>query len=227
MDVKKLNMEWNPLSERIIEIGNTPFKLWLEFEERSPWDNIENDFTNIGVDMLDGRYYGINVWTFKFFETTIQQDEENGDNLNGLYLTPPDLFVKELTRDCLEKTIVDLLENGNLEDSLNSSVFGLKFLEPYSGVMEMEEKNSQAFIDELELELHDNHVLKNEVVQLIARKTNNDDIILELEDKRIAVVHLTWTSKKELKGYPKTRIYKDKIYFWNKEMKQDISNFKE
>ena len=227
MDAKKLNMESNPLSERIIENGNTSFKLWLEFEETNPWDNIENDFANIGVDTLDGRYYGINVWTFKFLETTIQLDKENGDNLNGLYLTPPDLFVKELTRDCLEKTIVDLLAKGNLENLLNNSIFGLKFIEPYWDAKEMEEENSQAFIEELKLELHDNHVLKNEVVQLIARKTSNDDIILELEDKRIAVVHLTWTSKKEFKDYPKTRVYKNKVDFWNKEMKHDILDFKE
>ncbi|WP_452599837.1 hypothetical protein [Pontimicrobium sp. MEBiC01747] len=99
MDVNKLNMESNLLSERIINSGSTPFKLWLEFEETNPWDNIENSFANIGVDTLEGRYYRINVWTFKFLETITQQDKENRYNLNRLYLTPSDLFVKELTRD--------------------------------------------------------------------------------------------------------------------------------
>jgi len=47
---------------------------------------------------------------------------ENGDNLKGLYQTPPDLFVKEMTRDCIEITISDLLDKGDLEDVLNPTV---------------------------------------------------------------------------------------------------------
>lgn len=99
------------------------FKLWLEFEEVDPnnWD-IENEFANIHVNLSDGRRYGLNVWTFKFLESSIKHDEESGENLSGLYQTPPDLFVKELTRDCIEKTITDLLEKGNLEDVLNPTV---------------------------------------------------------------------------------------------------------
>ncbi len=220
-------MESSLLNEKIIEMGKIPFKLWLEFEESSPWDNIENDFANIGVNTLDGRRYGINVWTFKFLESAIKLDEENGENLNGLYLTPPDLFVKELSRDCIEKSIADLLEKGNLEDSLNNSIFGLEFLEPYWDAIEMEEKSIQTLINELKLELPDNHLLRNENFELIARKTKNDDIVLELEDERIVVVHLTWKSKKEIDGYPITRIYKDKVDFWRKEMKQDVIEFKE
>ncbi|CAM1342136.1 hypothetical protein [Tenacibaculum amylolyticum] len=99
------------------------FELWLEFEEVDPgnWD-IENDFANIHVDLPDGRHYGINVWTYKFFERAIKEDQLTGENLNGLYLKPPDLFVKELTRECIQKTIEDLLKKGDLEDVLNPSV---------------------------------------------------------------------------------------------------------
>ena len=99
------------------------FKLWLEFEEVDPnnWD-IKNEFANIHVDLPDGRHYGINVWTFKFLKSAIKLNRESGENLKGLYQTPPDLFVKELTRDCIEKSITDLLEKGNLEDVLNSTV---------------------------------------------------------------------------------------------------------
>ena len=65
------------------------FKLWLEFEEvdSGNWD-IENEFANIHVDLQDGRHYGINVWTFKYLESSIKQDAESGENLNGLYQTP-------------------------------------------------------------------------------------------------------------------------------------------
>jgi hypothetical protein len=227
MDVKNLNTESNPISEKVIEIGQLRFKLWLEFEESSPWNDLENDFANIRVETLDGRSYGINVWTFKYLESSTKRDKENGENLNGLYQTPPDLFVKELTRDCIEKTIADLLEKGNLEEQLNTSIFGLKYLDPYWDAMEMEEESIQALMSELKLELPDNHLLRNKNAELIGRKTNNDDIILELENGNIAVVHLTWKSKVEMDGYPITRIYKNKVEFWNKEMKLDILEFKE
>lgn len=99
------------------------FKLWLEFEEVDPgnWD-VENEFCNINVALEDGRCYGMTVWTYKYLETSIKADLQAGMNLNGLYQIPPDLFVKELTRSCIESTIHDLLKRGNLEDVLNSSV---------------------------------------------------------------------------------------------------------
>jgi hypothetical protein len=105
----------------------TEFKLWLEFEEVDPasWDK-NNDFANIHVDLADGRHYGINVWTFQFLETSIAQDIKENSNLNGLYVTPPDLFVKELTRECIQATITDLLKKGDLEKVLNPSVLSLK-----------------------------------------------------------------------------------------------------
>ena len=93
--------------------------------------------------------------------------------------------------------------------------------------MEMEDKSIQALMDELKLELPENHLLKVKKIELIARKTNNDDIVLELENGNIAVVHLTWKSKREIDGYPITRIYKNKIDLWKQEIKSDINEFKE
>ncbi|NDV58926.1 hypothetical protein [Bacteroides sp. 519] len=102
---------------------NSNFKLWLEFEHVDYSNSdLENDFCNIHVDLPDGRHYGINVWTYKFLNTAILQDKEQGHNLNGLYLTPPDLFVKELTRECIEKVIADILKQGDIENILNPSV---------------------------------------------------------------------------------------------------------
>lgn len=100
------------------------FKLWLEFEavDYGNYD-IENEFCNIHVDTREGIRYGINVWTFKFLETCRQLDQLNGENLNGTYVRPPDLFVKELTRECIEKVIEDLLKIGPLDKVLNPSVY--------------------------------------------------------------------------------------------------------
>ena len=99
------------------------FKLWLEFEEVDPgtWD-IENDFSNIHVDLPDGRHYGINIWTYKYLETSIKHDLQEKGSPNGLYIIPPDLFVKELTRNCIQQAIADLLKKGDLEMVLNPSV---------------------------------------------------------------------------------------------------------
>jgi hypothetical protein len=103
------------------------FKLWLEFEEVDlmNWDD-ENEFCNIHVTLEDGQHYGINVWTYKYLETAIHYDKKTGDNLNGLYLIPPDLFVKKLSRECIQKTIEDLLKIGDLEKVLNPSIYAKK-----------------------------------------------------------------------------------------------------
>jgi hypothetical protein len=112
------------------------FTLWLEFEEvrlsssqnfgasqpeTDDWNN-KNDSCNIHVTLADGRRYGITVWTFDFFATIVGHNKASGENLGGLYQVPPDLFVQELTRECIEATITDLLKRGNLESVLNPSI---------------------------------------------------------------------------------------------------------
>jgi hypothetical protein len=91
--------------------------------------------------------------------------------------------------------------------------------------MDMEDKNIHSLIHELKLELSDHHILNKEPLELIARKSHNDEIVLELENGKIALVHLSWKASKEMDGYPITRIYSNELDFWNKEMKQDILEF--
>jgi hypothetical protein len=98
------------------------FRLWFEFEVTTPWPDLENDFANIEVGLLDGKSYGINVWTFKYLATVLEEIEERRQNCNGVYLQPPDLLVKELTRTCIERSIADLLQKEPLEQVLNPSV---------------------------------------------------------------------------------------------------------
>ncbi|WP_230655800.1 hypothetical protein [Psychrobacter sp. I-STPA10] len=117
MDVKQLNLSEHPLTNKVIENSDKSFTLWLEFEHSEPWDNIDNTFANIEVNMLDGRRYVLNIWTFQFLQS-VQQYE------NAEYIIPPDLFVQTLTRECIENTMIDLLKMGNLEEVLNSSVLG-------------------------------------------------------------------------------------------------------
>jgi len=113
------------------------FTLWLEFEHvdysaewasetdtfvtGGNWDR-ENEFCNVCVTLADGRYYALNVWTYAFLGTAVQQESAAGRNLAGTYQIPPDLFVRELTRECIENTIADLLNQGDLEKLLNPSI---------------------------------------------------------------------------------------------------------
>lgn len=189
-----------------------PFKLWLEWEETTPWENPKNGVANIGVDTLDGRYYGITIWTFQFL-TTLQQQAN--------YICPPDLLVEELSRSGVEACIQELLGQGALEELLNPSVFGLKFLEPYQ-----EEIEEQALLQELALELPQNHPLANQKVDfLLAKRIDQEEIILELENGSLAVVHLTWKGKVEQAGYPRTRIYRTEKEFWQQEMREVIEDY--
>ncbi len=187
---------------------------------------MEDDFANIAVDTLDGRSYRINVWTYKFLERAVRHDRENDQNLNGLYLIPPDLFVRELSRDCIEKTISDLLESGNLEQILNTSVFGLEFLPPYTSAMDAEESLFEYLQKELTPGLSDVSVFQNESPDLIAWKSDQDSFVLELEDGRIAVVDRVGNLKREKEEFSQIRVYQDKMDFWHKEMRQEILGLK-
>lgn len=225
MNIKNLNPN-HSLSDKIIKEGETPFKLWLEFEISSPWDDIKNDFANIAVDTLDGRNYGINVWTYQFLQTAINEDRENGNNLNGLYQIPPDLFVKELTRECIEKTIINLLKTGNLEEVLNMSIFSLKYLAPYIDSIDIDDDEIEILIKELKFQLPNDHILQNEQFQLAAKTTNSNDYIFKLDNEQIVVINLNLKSDKELNKQITTRIYNNEKDFWNKEMKQNLIEFK-
>lgn len=223
MDIKQLNLSPNPLSDQIVENGDKSFRLWLEFEESSPWSDLENNYAIIGVNMLDGRRYALNVWTHEFFSTALEQERKEG---KGGYVIPPDLFVQELTRSGIEKTIKALLHRGRLEEILNPSVFSLSFNKPYEDAIQMDDKIVDGLMNELQLELSEEHPLYNESYELLAKKMNNDDIVLVLNDGRIAVVCLSWTLTKEKEGFPKTRIYANKLDFWEKEMRHEVMNYK-
>ncbi len=223
MDIKTLNMHDNPLSDKIVSLGSTSFKLWLEFEETTPWDDVTNDFANVIVDTLDGRSYAINIWTFKFHQTALKHEANEG---NEQYLIPPDLFVNELTRPRIEQVISNLLDVGPLESVLNPSVFGLKFIEPYWSRWDMEDDMIEGLTNELHREMPNDHPLKDQTFQLLARDQRNDDIILELDDESIAVIHLTWKQSQEFSGFPLTRMYPSPQAFWEAEMREVIKEYR-
>ncbi len=96
------------------------FELWLEFEHLVPHedDDPEDDFINVVIKLSTGVSYGLNVWTYKFLERARRCAQQDGDNLNGTYLLPPDLFVEKLDRQLLEDVVADMICTNSLRKEL-------------------------------------------------------------------------------------------------------------
>lgn len=204
-----------------------PFKLWLEynpFDELEPdlsdWD-MKNEFCNIGVDLFDGRYYGINVWTYKYFETAIAQDIISGENNGGSYISPPDLLVKDLTEACIEAAISDLLLKGDLEQFLNPSVFSIRFKPPWTGYLDMEDQGD-ALEKEIKTIITASHVLSGLDFTILAMRNDINEIALELDDRSIALVQYDKDRKEEIKELQVLQIFRNKEDFWKRKLRKDI-----
>jgi hypothetical protein len=62
--------------------------------------------------------------------------------------------------------------------------------------------------NQLRLEISDRHVLAGERARLIGRRSDTDDALFELQDGRIAEVHMTWrTSTEPDPRWPATAIF--------------------
>ncbi|GAB5527951.1 MAG: hypothetical protein Roseis2KO_58230 [Roseivirga sp.] len=103
--------------------------------------------------------------------------------------------------------------------------FQLKFDPPWEDINEYPQDIGNTLSKELKRELHRKHPLYGIKVALIGKRQDNDDILVELEDGRVAVVHLTWKGRGESGPWPSTRIYQSKKDFWEKAMRLDIKDF--
>jgi len=89
----------------------------------------------------------------------------------------------------------------------------IEFLTPWESI----DEHSAAFERELRLELTRNHVLWDVEVRAIARRCDNDDVLFQVRtDRRVAAVHLTWSSKPEVENFPWTQLY-DSLDAWVRE----------
>ncbi len=87
--------------------------IWLEFESyATPLtdEEADNDFCNVAVTLSDASEYAFNVWTFKFLTTAVAECQTSGEHLAGLYLPPPDLFVRRLDRETIARALKDWLD---------------------------------------------------------------------------------------------------------------------
>ena len=68
------------------------------------------------IKFENGERYALNVWTYNFFSKAIKEMKIQNENLNGLYLIPPDLFVEKADRRIIEDCVKDLISNNSLKD---------------------------------------------------------------------------------------------------------------
>jgi hypothetical protein len=82
----------------------------------------------------------------------------------------------------------------------------IEWLEPWMPIERSEER--EAIQTELHSELSASHSLFGLSVVALARRCDQDDVLFELADGRVAEVHLTWSRKPERDPHwPRTTIF--------------------
>ena len=63
---------------------------------------------------------------------------------------------------------------------------------------------------QLQTEISTNHFLKGKITKTIARRQDNDDVLFEIENGKVVVIHLTWQKfAHKSPEWPTTEIYED------------------
>jgi len=101
----------------------------------------------------------------------------------------------------------------------------MRLLDPWHSLADAAE--SQGLEEELQSELRRGHELFGVAVRAIARRIDCDDVLFSLEDGsgRVAVVHLTWSSR-ERPPWPDTDIYASLAVWAADRMSRDSEAYK-
>lgn len=76
------------------------------------------------------------------------------------------------------------------------------------GWVPLEAGAGQALEDELAKELRRGHALHGRSVRAVGRDTRGDDVLFAIEGSdEVALVHLTWSAKRERPPWPWTALY--------------------
>jgi hypothetical protein len=94
-----------------------------------------------------------------------------------------------------------------------------ELLEPWNAI---EEQRRQALEQELERELPSDHALAGKSVRAVAVRMDQDDVLFEVLGGGYAVVHLTWTGRRESSSqWPATRLFSSLQDWRERGMKPD------
>ena len=80
----------------------------------------------------------------------------------------------------------------------------LSFLKPW---VQSDPQPAAAFLRELQLELSTAHPLHGTKLAAIAHSRAADDVLFQMEDGRVAQVHLTWSGHTEQPPWPNHDVY--------------------
>lgn len=96
----------------------------------------------------------------------------------------------------------------------------VEWLVPWHPEDNAEEKRS--LLAEFQREIPVGHVLSGASLTLIGRRQDCDDVLFALDDGRVAIVHLTWSGKREpVPSSPWTRVFDSLERFVEDEMKPE------
>lgn len=85
-----------------------------------------------------------------------------------------------------------------------------------------------AFVAELQREVSSDHPLSGQPVAAVACRYDCDDVLFRFggSPERFAVVHLTWSGKREAtRQWPSTELFDTLIEFAEKRMRQDVFEY--
>ena len=175
--------------------------------------------------MLDGRLYQLNVWTFDYLHTVASRDASLGINGHGQYVMPPDLFVRELSRPCIERTIVELLNLGHLDEWRNTSIFGLRYMKPWQDARTLADAG-RSYHRRLLQQMHPQHPLcsctreeePNGELSVLAIHEDEERVLFELSEAgTLAEVNFA----QQASFGPETTFYNSPRAFWEQVLAPD------
>lgn len=194
------------------------FTVTSEFERWTDPFDPKNDCSFVHVFLPDGRCYALNVWTFGYFSQLI---EEHQHDENFIFHTSPNLFVKELTRECVEQAIQNLLIMGEIDEVVEDPVFFLDYSDPWIDASELED-GGVALEEKLKAGIAPGHYLYGKDFSLEAKRKDKALVLVKLEDKQLAMMDLD----QEAGQNPKIafRIFPNSKAFWKEVLREDILN---
>jgi hypothetical protein len=94
-------------------------------------------------------------------------------------------------------------------------------LEPWRQVID--ERERLLLEEELRKEIGDRHPLADLQIKVHARRDDRDDVLVSLEDGRVAEFHLTWSGKKDAHpNWPRTIIL-ESMEEWQMKAASDLA----
>ncbi|MCG7551168.1 hypothetical protein [Pseudoalteromonas sp. Of7M-16] len=97
------------------------------------------------------------------------------------------------------------------------------YSEPWNDIEDYCSSHKLALLTEIVAELSIGHVLYGKNIEILAKREDRDDVLVNSEGKYF-IVHLTWSNSKEALPYPKTELY-DSVELLRKKLKKDTYDF--